>query len=569
MRLRVSYQLFLLGFIVLAVYYNSLSAGFNSVDDSHIVAAYGMGAGKKFVDLFRPMGTYYYRPLIELSYYLDNRLWGMHPRFMHLENILLHLLNTILVFLVARQAADAWSVKESSFPLLSSLLFAVHPINTEPVAWIAGRTDPLACVFILSAIWCLQHCLIKDRIVYLLPSLAFFVLGLLTKEVAICFLFAALLLTICWPGTVRQRRKVLILLTCIILGSLMLLISLVIIRPSSSITAFFDGRDGGGLAALQTSIVALGFYLKKLVFPLPLNFAIDYVSPFYILPGIAIILLLPFCIRQQRFPAIMLVIGCVFLCPALLIAERHVAWTPFAERYLYLPSAFFCMGVVSVCPLIMEKLHCRQWGNPFLLFISCCATVISVQRTFVWHDNLTLYQDTVSKSPDYGATHLELGVALLQKGRIAEGRKEIEVAELLNKRPSLRNRIKESLMAVRLQECDNQGARDFFNKIYKKKEDADPEFLRLLNKADEGLLDNATVITVRNGLYCDMIENYKILYSKTQDPFNLYQAGILEFRCGNHFMARANIQKALLEAPLESHYRGAAVRWLEKLEAGQ
>ena len=106
MKLGVRYQIFLLAAIVLGIYYPALSAGVNSVDDSHIIAAYGMGAGKGLVEILRPTENYYYRPLVELSYYLDNLLWGMHSRFMHLENILFHLLNTVLVFLIARQVAE-------------------------------------------------------------------------------------------------------------------------------------------------------------------------------------------------------------------------------------------------------------------------------------------------------------------------------------------------------------------------------------------------------------------------------------------------------------------------------
>jgi tetratricopeptide (TPR) repeat protein len=227
------------------------------------------------------------------------------------------------------------------------------------------------------------------------------------------------------------------------------------------------------------------------------------------------------------------------------------------------------MGFVSTGTLFMEKIQRRKWLLPFVLSIACGAALISARRTFVWHDNLTLYRDTVRKSPDYGAAHLELGVALLQKGLLREGRTELETAERLNKRPSLRNRIKENLMAVRLREGDYQGARDYFYSIFKKKEEAAPDFLRLLNKADEGLTNQLTVVAVRNAIYFDMIETYKVLYSKTHDPFNLYQIGVLAYRYGDNAMAIANMRKAVREAPLGTHYKAAAIRWLQKLEDGK
>ena len=240
MKLRSRYQLFLLAAIVLGVFYTALTAGINSVDDSHIIATYGMGAGKGLAEIFRPAGSYYYRPLVELSYYLDNLLWGMHPRFMHLENILFHLLNAVLVFLIARQVAAVWTVKSPWFPLASALLFAVHPINTESVTWIAGRTDPLAAIFIFSAIWCLLQCLIRDRVLYLWPALFLFVMGVLTKEIALCFLPVALLLVICWPVAARVRPTVLCVLIGIAAGAFLLVLAFVAFSRSFSVTALLN-----------------------------------------------------------------------------------------------------------------------------------------------------------------------------------------------------------------------------------------------------------------------------------------------------------------------------------------
>ena len=268
-------------------------------------------------------------------------------------------------------------------------------------------------------------------------------------------------------------------------------------------------------------------------------------------------------------PALLAAVCAIFLFPALLISTRHVAWTPYAERYLYLPSAFFCMGLVSVGSLQLEKIQRRQWLPPLVLCVAFGAAIITVQRNSVWHDNLTLYRDTVRKSPDFGAAHLELGLALLQNGQLREGRAEIEKADRLNKRSSLRNRIKASLMAVRIQEGDDQGARDYFYSIFQRKEEADPDLLLLLNKADEGLASKVDDTTGRNGIYCDMINTYDVLYSKNHDPFNLYQSGILAFRRGDDVTAIAYMRKAVREAPADTHYTGAAIKWLQKLEAGE
>ncbi|MBJ6799259.1 glycosyltransferase family protein [Geomonas propionica] len=569
MKLQTRYQILILAAIVLCVYYPALSAGTCSVDDPRIIAAYDAGAGKTLIGLFRPNGTYYYRPLVELSYYLDNLLWSMHPRFMHLENVLFHALNTMLLFLIGRQLAAAWSIKAPWFPLAGALLFAVHPINTEPVTWIAGRTDPLAAVFVFAALWCLLQCLSRDRLLFLCPALLLFVMGVLTKEIAVCFLPAALLLTACWPSPVRSRRTVLLVLAGVAACSVLLLLILAALSPTLSVSNLLSNQVGGPLAALQTVLSALGFYLKKLVLPLPLNFAIDAVSALYLVPAILLLLLLPFWLKKRSMAAVLVAAGVVFLLPALVVSLGHVAWTPFAERYLYLPSAFLCLGVASQASVMLERANWQQFLLPAAVAIAVVAGSLTMQRTFVWQNNLALFGDTVRKSPGFAAAHLELGVALLLKGELQQGRSEIETAERLNDRPSIRSLIKQNLMAVRLQGGDGQGAREYFFRNFASKEQAGPEFLQMLTKADEGLARQAANAAVRDGMYRDIIATYRLLYLKTRDPFNLYQSGKMAQTLGDRDAAMSYFRQAVREAPADTHYRAAAVKMLQRLEDGQ
>lgn len=569
MKLKPCYQILILAIIALCVYYSALSAGTCSVDDPRIIAAYEAGAGKSLVGIFWPDGTYYYRPLVELSYYLDNLLWSMHPRFMHLENMLFHALNTMLLFLVARQLAAAWSVKSPWFPLAGAMLFAVHPINSEPVTWIAGRTDPLAAVFVFAALWCLLRCLSTDRLLFLCPAMLLFVLGVLAKEIGICFLPAALLLTACWPSPVRSRRIVLLLLAGVAACCLLLLSIYAACSRILSVSSLLSGHVGGPLAALQTVLSALGFYLKKLFLPLPLNFAIDAVSALYLVPAILFLLLLPFWLKKRSMAAVLAAACGIFLLPALLVSLGHVAWTPIAERYLYLPSAFMCLGVAGQASVLLERTNRQRFLLPAAVAIAVVAGSLTVQRTFVWRNNLSLFQDTVRKSPGCAAAHLELGVAILLKGELRQGRSEIETAERLNDRPSITPLIKQNLMAVRLQEGDCQGARDYFFRNFASIEQAGPDFLQMLAKADEGLALQAANAADRDGINREMIDIYRLLYLKARDPFNLYQSGKLAQKRGDRVGAMSYFRQAVREAPADTHYRAAAVKMLQRLEEGQ
>lgn len=124
---------------VLAVYFQSISHPFSRFDDPFIVEYYGINSTLSFLDVITPGSGFYYRPLVTLSYWLDFQLWGLDPAFMHLENIVVHLVNVLLVYLIASRLPLSIEIK--SLPCLCALLFGLHPINSESVNWIAGRTD--------------------------------------------------------------------------------------------------------------------------------------------------------------------------------------------------------------------------------------------------------------------------------------------------------------------------------------------------------------------------------------------------------------------------------------------
>src|ERR1039457_1226707 len=87
--------------IILAVYFQSISHPFSRFDDPGILDVYGLNSTLSWLDIITPGGGFYYRPFVNLSYWLDFQLWGMDPTFMHLENIVVHLVNVLLVFLIA------------------------------------------------------------------------------------------------------------------------------------------------------------------------------------------------------------------------------------------------------------------------------------------------------------------------------------------------------------------------------------------------------------------------------------------------------------------------------------
>lgn len=248
---------------IIAVYFPAVQSGIHPIDDPGIIAHY-----TETLPLFQillPTNGYYYRPLVEFSFWLDNLLWGMEPAVMHLENILLHCVNSLLVFVLACKLSIG--NRTGLIPLLAALLFAVHPVNVEAVGWIAGRTDPLLALFVLSATFFWLRWLDTPRWQDMAATFALLGAALLSKETALVFGAAIALLAMTKPGatTVRQRLTAVGILAGPVL--LLVLYALIFRSGSSGLSRFLSSTHLHPGQALWDGLIALGFYSKNCSFP--------------------------------------------------------------------------------------------------------------------------------------------------------------------------------------------------------------------------------------------------------------------------------------------------------------
>ena len=116
-----------------------------------------------------------------------------------------------------------------------------------------------------------------------------------------------------------------------------------------------------------------------------------------------------------------------FLAPALPVAVNRVAWTPLAERYLYLPLMGLCIIMVILLAGSPRK-KIITLGMALLLFGFGTATA---QRNIVWQKNITLWQDVVEKSPNFAAGHNDYALALSRQGKKHEAEQQFALAESL------------------------------------------------------------------------------------------------------------------------------------------
>jgi tetratricopeptide (TPR) repeat protein len=523
--------------------------------------------------IFLPGGGYYYRPLLALSFVADKYLWGLSPSFMHLENILLHLVNALLVFLLARRLFSRVAADQPFLPLVAALLFAMHPINTEPVNWISGRTDPLAAVFVLGSALALTAGLEKgNRYLVLVSSLLLF-LGAMSKEIAIFFAPAACVIILIWPGgstlrlSWRERFKELGVFAAPIffvgIGYLL-----------TRLTAFGLADKGIGKLTglgLNDEVVEMlfrgfGFYVKKLFLPFPLNFAIRDISELYVWVGVAALATLVWLLVRLRdeFSAL-LVAAAILIVPALIVYVADIAWTPLAERYLYLPSAFFVIAMVGYLWRLMTVVRRQQFAVVILLILLLPAIVLTGQRNVVWQDNQTLYRDTLKKSPKFAAIYNELAGAEIRAGN------EETAEKLLLEGEAIIEDGQDLLLYVNragllLSQGKPDEARALLAPHCNDKQVCNSQVLRMLMRIDEKRLTTAAP-EEKLVILMDLADTMEVSYRRSGDAFYLYRAGQMLVRAGRQQRAAEHFTKVYAIAPAGAYYKEAAGKMATRLRS--
>lgn len=572
MKLNDRVKALLLVLVVLGIYYPAIFAGVNSVDDWRMLVHLENAEKFDLKHVFLPGSGFYYRPLLFLSFIADKYLWNLDPSFMHLENILLHVLNTLLVFFLARRVFSRFAAGNSLLPLLSALVFALHPINTEPVNWISGRTDPLATVFVLLSAFVMIKGLEENRKSWLLASALLLFVGAMAKEVAVFFFPAACLIVWFWPagnGTCQAsfRTRIqeigLFSIPFVLGGGLYLLL-----RHK----AFSFGDKGiwkmaeANLPSLFfDSLKAFGFYIKKLFIPVPLNFAILEVSDIYIGVGtLALAVTIWLLFRRKNTFICLLAVSFLLISPAIVVALFDIAWTPFAERYLYLPSAFFAIAVTGLCWQVLGMVRQELVTVMVVCLVLLPAAVFTGQRNLVWQDNARLYRDTLEKSPNFANLHNELAIALVQQGKGAEAERELLKGQELTKKNVL---LFVNLAGIKLHEGKTEEAREILLQAMTDKGSCNSEVLRMLARVDEKRLTTTLDVESRRAILEDLIETYEVSWRRSGDSFFIYRCAQLVLFSGDKQKAAGYFARAHAAAPSGAHYKEAAGKLAARLKA--
>ena len=363
-----------------------------------------------------------YLPIRDLSVLLDLSLWPTNYLAQHVHNLVLYVLVCALVLelMIALLGLEirAWCV---------AAVFALHPVQTETIAWLVGRKDLLAGIFVVAGVvlWLRAD----GRVRNLALSVLCMMLACWSKSTAIVFPGLLLLLSLFGQGARRQQHRGVLWLALIAGAAVVAATSMAVGQQMG----FLAERRGEGLLELMwVQCWMFSHYLLSFAWPVEL-------SVLYAEPSVPV-----------RFGAADF--GPVFLCLVIVVAVL-LAWRPrplvalglswfviaqlptsqlvplqnlVADRYLFLPSMGLVLALGALLPVGRFGAHKTLWVGMALLLI--ILGLQSRQRCEVWQDSVQLWTDVASRNPDLGRGHAALAGALWAAGREGEAATVIEQA---------------------------------------------------------------------------------------------------------------------------------------------
>jgi tetratricopeptide (TPR) repeat protein len=362
-----------------------------------------------------------YNPLVVLSFAIDYSFVAQKPEWYHVLNVLLHVANTLLLFMIIRKLTG-----KISFAIFTAFFFALHPLHVESVAWIASRKDVLyTCFYFLSWLFYLNYfTAAKKKFNYFL-ALFFFLLSLLSKSQAVTL--PVVLLLSQWyvlhtqPGEKQTWKKsyLLELLPFFIFSIAIGFFTLQGAAASADKYAAplsFSGK-------IMYSVIAAGIYMYKAF--LPMNQSAIYAFPemgsqaFLLQLSIAIILIaaslgIGWRTRNTN-PGILFGVAFFYVHIFLILHILATNSSLIYERFSYVAYTGLFFAVLSAGQAVKNA----KAKNNFRIALVAVLVIFSVAtyaRCKIWNDPETLWSDVIEKNPASDAAYNNRGEYYYNRG---------------------------------------------------------------------------------------------------------------------------------------------------------
>jgi cytochrome c-type biogenesis protein CcmH/NrfG len=430
--------------IIWIVFGQTLSHEFINFDDDRYVYENTQVSSGLTLDGFKWLLTHshasLWHPLTTLSHMADCQIYGLKPGGHHFTNIVLHNIGAILLFLVFRGMTG--SIWRSAFV---AVIFAIHPMRVESVAWIAERKDVLSGVFFMLTLGAYLLYTRRPSIGRYVTMSIFLACGLMSKATFVAVPLVLLLLD-SWP---LQRVKDFPDWRRMIVEKIPLFVLSV---AAAAATMFAQTVTMASLEQLpllprlKNAAVSVMVYLRQMFWPTDL--AVFYPHPHdqlnILVVAMAAMLIVSITIiailAHQKYPYVF--VGwfwyLVLLLPVLGIVQAGLQAR--ADRFTYLPHIGITMLVTWGCADLTQR-----WRNRQIILVSAATLVIaasmvlSYKQTTYWRDSISLWEHALTVTPDNQTAHTNLAAALWTKGRIADSHQHARAAAIARARTTLKD----------------------------------------------------------------------------------------------------------------------------------
>ncbi|MFH1790929.1 MAG: tetratricopeptide repeat protein [Candidatus Omnitrophota bacterium] len=403
----------------------------------------GKGAGVRYS---------FYRPIQSLSYFFDRFVWGAEPQGYHVTNVILHVLASWACFWLLYVLFG-----DILLAAVPALLFAVHPVHTEAVAYISGRADPIAAIFMLSSLslyilWTGR----RNNAIYAL-SLALALVSLLSRENAIILPFLIMLYHYVFRIKADIKRVLPFAGFAVIYAVIRLTVLKHLISGVSCETSVLQRIPG--------AFAALAGYARLLVLPFGLHMEygrkIFGITDPQVIAGICLAAGIAYSLYIYRYNKVVVFSLLWFILTLLPTANIYPINAYMAEHWLYVPSIGFFLLAGWCLKACLGRRHLRVLGALLITLIVLYYALLTIRQTGYWIDALGFYERTLKYSPESWRVYNSMGVTYDERGMTDKAINALETAIRLNPR---HNEAYSNPGAIYAKKGDLQKAIDLLNR---------------------------------------------------------------------------------------------------------
>jgi len=411
---------FLIIFVGLAIYSNSLNGQFIWDDDvlvknnsyikdwSNVDKLFAGG----ITTYFSGAGLNFYRPLQMITYTADYSLWKLDIRGYHLSNILLHICVALLIyFFINILFSDAF------LACLTSVFFVSHPVHTEAVSYISGRSDSLSALFMILCFIFYIKTLHVDNIFFNIIVVLSYICAILSRETSIILPVLFLL----YHHAFKKKIKLKIFFIILAISLLYVLFRITILKsllvsPANS-SAFLERLPG--------FFIALCDYMRILVFPLNLHMGygallFDFRDIRVLFGLLMLVFSITYALKVKKYNKLIFFSISWFFIALLPVSNIYPINAYIAEHWLYIPSigVFLLIANGLRCMYTQERL--RHAAIFIIIGLLALSSYFTIRQNEYWKDPVDFYKRTIKYVPDNNSLYLNLGMAYFNIGKKEE-----------------------------------------------------------------------------------------------------------------------------------------------------